>query len=204
MITLRTSRTAALGAGLLLASLLGACGGGSSHTSTATTPTTAGNTSAGANGSGGNRRRERDRRRQLPGCVGVGRRHHRIVDGSPKPADRSGHRQLDLRHHLHQNRDPVGGQRGRRGLRHGHRVHLHRDARGQHGHGQQAHLLGQLHRRPLRRRRPGRRWRLPGRDPAEWGQPAQHLAGARDRPPAAPADSDSPAARSPPSAPPAW
>lgn len=53
MITLRSKPTVALGAGLLLAALLSACGGGSSHTSTATTPTTGGNPSAaGGTGSG--------------------------------------------------------------------------------------------------------------------------------------------------------
>jgi Domain of unknown function (DUF5666) len=48
MITLRTSGAVAVGAGLLLASLLSACGGGASHTNTATSPTTAANGSAGA------------------------------------------------------------------------------------------------------------------------------------------------------------
>ncbi len=98
-------------------------------------------------------------------------------------------------------------QCGRRGLRHGHGIHLHRDAGGQHGHGQHAYLLGQLHHRPLRRRRPGRRWRVPGRHPRRLGAACPTPLRDRpqgDRPPAAPADSDSPAARSRPSARPAW
>jgi Domain of unknown function (DUF5666) len=52
MITTRTSRFLTLGAGLLLAASLAACGGGSSHANTATSPTTAGKTTSGS-GTGG-------------------------------------------------------------------------------------------------------------------------------------------------------
>jgi Domain of unknown function (DUF5666) len=57
MSTTRTTRILTLGAGLILAASLAACGGSSSHTNTATSPTTAGKTASGSgtgnNGTGG-------------------------------------------------------------------------------------------------------------------------------------------------------
>ncbi len=53
MTTTRSTRILTLGAGLILAASLAACGGSSSHANTATSPTTAGNTTSG-NGTGSN------------------------------------------------------------------------------------------------------------------------------------------------------